>query len=1113
MSFRARFLFFLSVCLLSGCSSKKESRMFHQLSSDQTGITFANIIQTDDSINAQTDYFLYNGAGVSVGDINNNGLPDIFFSGNMVSSRLYLNKGDMKFEDITEDAGLLTNRRATGVSMVDINNDGYLDIYVSVSGSPWSTPDERENLLFINNGDETFTEAASDYQINDSGFTTHAVFFDYDRDGYLDLFLLSNSPEEFGRGETGSHPVGIGGGNSASFDQLYRNNGDGTFTNVSEEAGILKKLGYGLGVVATDMNGDGWPDIYVSNDITPNDVLYINNGDGTFTDKAAEYLRHTSFAGMGIDIADFTNNGWPDILQTDMMPEQLSHRKRISGSTTHSGFTNLRRRGFFPHYNVNSLQMNHGVTEEGDIVFSEIGRMAGVAYTDWSWTALFGDYDNDGRKDIFITNGYPKAVNDFDYLSDMHNARQIRNKEQRVKKEYEILNNLHGYEIPNYIFKNNGDLTFTNKSKEWGANQSGFSYGAAQADLNNNGRLDLVVNNINAEAFIYENVAPKDETYNYLQVKLNGEKSNIRGLGSKLILTANGQKQFIYHTPYRGYMSTMDDRVHFGLGEANAADSLEVIWPDGGYQLITELEANQMITLNREDAAERDNLFANSNSEDKIFQAISSENSIKYRHRDSGQVDYSVQPLIPYMISKQGPPIAVGDITGNGLDDVFIGGAAGYAGKLFLQHKDGTFVESDEPAPWEDDSEFEDWGALFFDANGNGLLDLYVASGGYNLSSSSPLLQDRLYMNHGNNRFIREPDALPEMLTSTSAIVKGDFTGDGNPDLFIGGRLTPRNYPAPTRSYILKNDNGYFTDITADVAPELSEPAGMITDAVWIDFNGNGHKDLVTAGEWMPIHFFENNGEKLKNVTDQLNLPPMKGWWYSLSAGDFNNNGHVDLVAGNLGLNYTYTTSKESPFGVYGIESGGLQSSDIILTQNINGTEYPFDGLAKIGRENYEVALRFTSFDSYSTASLSQVFGTATLDAALKYEVDTFESIIIENNGDGSFATSPLPKPAQISPIKSILVHDVKNDGNLDLIIAGNIYHTEPNNPRADAGKGLWLKGNGKGKFTSVPPLKSGFLAPFDVRDLALINTPAGRAILIANNNDSLQVFRITDIQ
>lgn len=1084
--------------------------MFQLLSPDHTGISFANTITTSDSVNSQTDFFIYNGAGVAAGDINNDGLTDIFFAGNMVSSRLYLNRGNMQFEDITEAAGVSTNQWATGVSMVDINNSGYLDIYVSVSGPPWSAPEERANLLFINNGDNTFTEAASQYLIDDTGFTTHAVFFDYNRNGYLDLFLLTNSPEEFGRGETGSRPGRIRGEDSASYDQLYRNNGDGTFTNVSEQAGILKKLGYGLGVVATDLNGNGWPDIYVSNDITPNDVLYINNGDGTFTDRAADFLRHTSFAGMGIDIADFTNNGWPDILQTDMMPQALENRKRVSGSTTYGGFEEMRRNGFFPHYNTNTLQMNHGVTDEGDIVFSEIGRMAGVAYTGWSWTALFGDYDNDGLKDILITNGYPKAVNDFDYLSDMHRARQIRDPEDREKRQREILDQLHGYELPNQLFRNNGDLTFTGKSSEWGMHHPGFSYGAVQADLNNNGRLDLVVNNIDAGAFVYENTSPENEANHYLQIKLRGESPNNRGIGSKLILTTGEQKQYIYHTPYRGYMSTMDDRSHFGLGEATLADSLEIIWPDGRYQLLTGLEANQVITLNQEEAIEKNDQARPTNRSNRVFSPVSSELGLTYTHRENSRVDYGVQPLLPYMISRQGPPLAVGDVTGNNLEDLYIGGAAGQPGRLYLQQEDGTFQNPARESPWEDDREYEDWGALFFDANGNGLLDLYIASGGYHLSSSSELLQDRLYINQGNGQFIKDPSALPDIRTSTSAIAAEDVTGDGNPDLFVGGRLTPRNYPNPAPSYILRNDGGSFTNITDEIAPELSDPGGMITDAVWIDFNGNGRPDLVTAGEWMPIQFFANDGNRLKNVTDQTELPSMRGWWYSLAAGDFNQNGHIDLAVGNLGLNHTYTTSEENPFGVYAVEAGGMQSSDIILVRQIEGTEYPVDGLARIGNANYEVALRFPSFEAYSTAPVNQLYRASVLEKSLYYQVDTFESMILANNGDGTFTPRKLPNQAQLSPAMAMIVHDVEHNGNPDLILAGNIYQTEPNTPRADAGNGLWLKGDGAGNFQPVPAMESGLLAPGDVRNLSLIRTPDGTAVLVANNSDSLQVFKIS---
>lgn len=1105
--------FILPAFILSmlSCSKPTEPPLFQKLDSRTTGITFENTITTTDTVNAQTDPFIYNGAGVAIGDINNNGLPDIFFSGNMVSSRLYLNLGDMRFEDITEQAGVATSTWATGASMVDINNNGYLDIYVSVSGPEWSKPEERANLLFLNNGDGTFREAAAEFNIDDTGFTTHAVFFDYNGSGYLDLFLLGNSPGEFRRGESGMVTFGERRNDPNGFDQLYRNNGDGTFTNVSEEAGILKTLGYGLGVVVTDLNGNGWPDIYVSNDITPNDVLYINNGDGTFTDRAADFLRHSSFAGMGIDIADFTNNGWPDILQSDMMPEAISDRKRMSGSTTYSGYMDLRRLGYFPHYNQNTLQMNHGVDSEENIIFSEIARMAGVAYTDWNWTVLFADFDNDGYKDVFATNGYPKAVNDFDYLSDMHNARRLGSPELIRQREREILQNIHSYHVPNYIFRNNGDLTFTNKTEAWGMNQPAYSYGAAYADLNNNGRLDLVVSNINAPVFIYENVAPENDDTAFLQFKLNGDYPNYRGLGSKIFLWADGQMQYIYHTPYRGFMSTMDDRVHFGLGHSEVADSLRINWPDGSTQLLINIPVNQTITLNQSEAVETDTPFSPETRQNVYFHPVDPASiGLDFVHRDDHQsVDYSIQSMLHYMISRQGPPIAAGDITGNGLDDLYIGASAGFPGKLYFQQDDGTFIEAPGQQPFESDRNHEDWGAVFFDANGNGLLDLYVASGSYHTSPVSSLLQDRLYINHGNGRFLRDDSALPQMLTSTSAIAVGDFTGNGLSDLFVGGRLTPRDYPKPARSYILRNQGGRFTDITSEVAPEFMEPGGMITAAVWIDFTGNGNKDLVTAGEWMPVQFYENTGSTLRDITDILSLPSGNGWWYSIAAGDVTGNGYPDIVAGNLGLNHSYTTSPESRFGMVAADFTGNRDTEIILTQQIEGNTYPFHGLAYYGREMEMIAANFPSFESFSTADMRRIFGVSKLNEALNLHSDTFASMMFENHGDGTFSVRPLPNEAQVSPVKSIIIHDVDGNGISEIIIAGNIYHTEPNIARADAGNGLLLKSNGDGTLTPIPVLKSGLIIPGDLRTLTLINTPDGFALVAGNNNGNVQYFRI----
>jgi hypothetical protein len=1110
---RLALLLLLALSGVLSCGRESGPR-FKRLTPGQTGVTFSNTITTNDSVNVQTDVYIYNGAGVAVGDIDNDGLPDLFFTGNMVSSRLYLNKGDMRFEDITESAGVTTTSWATGAAMVDINDDGLLDVYVGVSGLRRSTGRERANLLFINNGDRTFTEAAARYGIADTGFATHAAFFDYDGDRDLDLFQLNNSPHDFARGVADAHPLGVKSDSPEGWNKLYRNNGDGTFADVSSGAGILRQVGYGLGVAVADVNRDGWPDLYISNDVAPNDVLYINNRNGTFTDRAGAWLKHASFAGMGVDIADFNNDGWPDILQVDMLPAALEQRKRMSGYLTYGGRIELRRKGFRDDYDANALQLSNGVTQNGDVIFSDIASLAGVAATDWSWSALFADFDNDGSKDIFITNGYPKAPNDLDYQMAVFGARRAGDQGAALRH----LRDLRSYRLSNYLFRNNGDLTVSDQTKQWGMDEPGYSYGAAYADLNSDGRLDLVVNNMDARASIYENVQPEGDTTHYLQIKLEGESPNRRAIGATLILTAGGGKQYLYHSPYRGYMSTVDEREHFGLGHARRVDSLEVIWPDGRSQVLTDLDVDRVLSVKQSEATHKvpgtgcrvsacSTRYPVPDTRHRLFQPVNPRRALKYQPPEATSVDYEVQPLLPYELSRQGPPVAKGDVNGDGLDDVFIGGAAGVPGRLFMQRRDGTFGESVHGQPWLADKDYDDWGALFFDANGDGRLDLYVASCGYRLAPVSRLLQDRLYVNQGGGRFVRDSQALPPMPTCTASVAAGDFTGDGRADLFVGGRLTPRNYPYPTRSYLLRNDGGHFTDVTADVAPELSQPVGMITAAVWLDFDGDGRLDLVTAGEWMPLQFYHNDGRKLANVS--VALPPTRGWWMSLAAGDVNHDGHPDLVAGNLGLNFAYTTAPQSRFGIYAGDFTGNHTSDIVLTQENGGTEYPFFGRAKLGPTIYPVALRFPSYASFATASVGELFGVAQLRRAVHYQADTFASVYLQNNGDGTFTSVSLPNLAQISPIRGIIPHDVDSDGNLDLIVAGNLYDTEPNTAPADAGNGLWLKGDGRGHFAPVAPRESGLLAPRNVTGLALIKTPAGNAVLVANSGDSLQAFLI----
>ncbi len=1097
---------------LGGCSTASEPPVFRLLDAGKTGVDFANTITTSDSLNAQSDPYVYNGAGVAVGDIDNDGRPDLFFAGNMVSSRLYLNKGEMRFEDITTAAGVRTSRWATGVTMADINSDGWLDVYVAVSGPPWAKGADRTNQLFINNHDRTFTESAAKYGVADSSFTTHSALLDYDRDGCLDLFLLNNAPTDFARGDGGMGSANRKGQSPGSLNVLYRNDCHGHFTDVSLQAGIVPVPGYGLGVAVADINGDSWPDIYVSNDIGPNDVLYVNNRDGTFTDKAAQSLKHTSLAGMGVDIADFNNDGWPDIVQVDMWPSDLTRRKRMSGFATYDGQLAARSRGIREDVSANVLQLSNGVTPSGDVVFSDVAQMAGVAATDWSWSALFADFDNDGLKDIFIGNGYPKAVNDLDYQTAANGAVRAGDTQRALK----LLSDLYAYELPNYVFRNNGDLTFSDQSKAWGIDKPGFAYGAAYADLDGDGKLDLVVNNIDGPASIYHNVRPTDETHHFLAIRLQGDSLNTHGIGASIALSAGGVQQHLYNAPSRGFMSSMDGPLHFGLGGANRVDTVAVVWPDGRRQLLTNLAADRVVDVKWADASPPTAGSVTPTTSSKVaateqyFTQADASQGLAFTPRPPSLVDFHVQPLLHYMPSRQGPPTAVGDVNGDGLDDVFVGGGSRAPGTLLVQQKDGRFVASTQNQPWTADSLFDDWGALFFDANGDGRPDLYVASGGYQLAPNSPLLQDRLYLNTGTGAFVNAPaNALPAMPTSTAAVRAGDFNGDGKLDLFVGGRLSPREYPSPARSYVLRNDGDHFTDVTGEVAPELAKPIGMITDATWVDFDGDGKLDLVTVGEWMPIDFYRNEGTRLRNVTSSMKLPPQRGWWYSLAVADVDKDGRPDLVAGNVGLNVAYQATPESKFGIYASPFTGGQNTDIVLTQQVGPKEVPIASLATLGHEMYTLGVKFPTYGSFASASMDQLFGQSELQRAVHYQADTFASVLLHNDGNGAFSATPLPSLAQASPIRGIAPVDVDGDGHLDLVVAGNLYDIEPNTPRADAGNGVWLRGDGRAHFTAVSPRESGFLAPHNAAGLALLTTTAGKSLLVANTGDALQLFSL----
>jgi enediyne biosynthesis protein E4 len=863
-----------------------------------------------------------------------------------------------------------------------------------------------------------------------------------------------------------------------------------------------------LGAVVADLNRNGWPDIYISNDISPNDVLYINNKDGTFTNKAADYLKHTSYAGMGIDIADFNNNGWPDIYQTDMVPEDYHERKTMSYGVDYDNFMARLNRGFFPSYSQNSLQLNNGINGEGHLSFSEIARMAGVAYTEWSWAALFGDFNNSGFRDIMVTNGYPKAVNDFDYLVEVFHLGQTGTEGEGWNRRYRLFEDLHDIRLPNYLFKNNGGLIFENVSNDWGFTESHYSYGAAYADLNNNGSLDLVINNLNSTASIYQNNSAELYNHHYLKVELNGPAGNRQGIGAEVIISVNGMKQHGYHTPYRGYQSSVAPGLHFGLGEYDSIDQLEVYWPDGRYQVLNNIDANQKITLDYEESSENSGNPQGEMLEGHRFIDITSEINLDHVHRQNRYNDFNIQPLLHRQLSMMGPKIAVGDVNSNGLDDIYIGGSADYPGTLYLQQEDGLFEEFNSNQPWLNDQNHDDMGAVFFDANGNGHLDLYVTSGGYMFSPAEDALLDRLYINRGDGRFVRDNNALPRMYTSSSVVVPGDFNGNGQLDLFVGGRMSPLNYPKPARSYILENNNGRFRDVTAQVAPDLVEP-GMITDALWVDFDGDGQLDLVTTGKWLPVQFYRNEGGSFRDVTHEVDDNPQRGWWYSLAAGDFTNNGSIDIIAGNLGLNDSFTTGEEKKFGVFANDFNDDMTTDLVYSVEENGTHYPFFGRAKFDRAMRTVEQQYPTFSSFAEASVDDIFDSDKLAEALHYQVDTFQSKLFTNNGDGTFSSADLPEWSQISPIKGIVVHDVDSNGIQDIIIAGNIYEIHPDVARSDAGNGLWLKGDGTGGFDPVHPSVSGLFAPGNVKDIKLVRTSTGYNLIVSNNNDQVRIFRL----
>ena len=1094
----------LGICFSCKPEKAGEGPVFKKLPSKKTNITFQNTLTETDTFNYFLYSYMYMGGGVSVGDFNNDGLTDIYFTGNMVSNRLYLNMGNLTFKDVTEISGTGGDRRwMLGSTLCDINEDGWLDIYVSVSGLKGNC----KNLLLVNQGNNpegipVFKEEAAKYGLDDKGKSTQTTFFDYDNDGDLDLYVANYPITQFKASPYFYRQMM----NNVKMDEsghLYRNNGDGTFTNVTVEAGLLT-FGLSLSATVSDLNQDGYEDLYISNDFTSPDFFFFNNGNGTFTDRTKEVIGQTSFYGMGADIADYNNDGLPDIMQIDMAPEDNQRAKENMTDMTQEDFDEMLNQGLHHQYRYSTLQLNRGIRENGLPYFSNAAWIAGVTSTDWSWAALFADFDLDGWKDLYVTNGSRRDINNIDYFNNMDKSSYF-NKGLDKAELLEQVRNMPFKPLTNYIFRNNGDFTFSKYNTEWGVTETSYSNGVAYADLDNDGDLELIVNNIDAEALVYKNYATEKKHGNYLKIEFEGSPQNRMGIGSVITLWNDGKMQMGQLTLSRGYQSSVEPILYFGLARYETVDSLRVKWPDGKVQHLRHVNANQKLTLHYAEAKMPASVQP---VKEKLFKEITDRIQPGFMHKENSFNDYSIQPLLPYKLSMTGPGISVGDVNSDKLEDFFIGNAAHSSGQMFVQSSDGSFKIL--PGPWETDNRFEETGSLLFDADNDGDLDLYVVSGGYEFPKGSKEYQDQLYINDGKGNYMKDEKALPETTSSGSCVKAFDYDKDGDLDLFVGGRQVPHQYPFPAQSYLLENKskNGTvkFEDVTDKVAPELSM-AGMITDAFCADIDKDAWPDLIVVGEWMPVCYYHNDQGKFSKTEIQ----GTKGWWFSIEGADFDKDGDMDLVAGNLGLNFRYKASADKTFDVYAADFDHDGKSDIALCYYQGNDQYPVRSRSCFLAQNPGLALRFPTYKSFAQATISDVYTRKVLKESLHLQAETFASCYLENTGNGKFKMHKLPNEAQLSSINDIIIEDFDQDGHLDILAAGNLFAVEVVTPRNDGGVGVFLKGNGKGNFNVIPTVTSGFFIPKDVKALSIIqlnNDNKVQAVLVGNNNDKLQLIQ-----
>ncbi|MEL7532265.1 MAG: VCBS repeat-containing protein, partial [Bacteroidota bacterium] len=1089
----------LNACTSPGAKEELKKPLFSLLDSQQTGISFINRLPNQDDFNIYTYRNFYNGAGVAIGDVNQDGLQDIFLTANLESNRLFINKGNLQFEDITERAGIAGERAwSTGVSMADVNADGWIDIYVCNSGD--IAGDNKQNELYINQKDGTFLEEAEKYGLADPGYSTHAAFFDYDRDGDLDVYLLNNSYKAIGSFNTQYNMRDIR--DEVGGDKLLRNEG-GIFVDYSKEAGIYGSvIGFGLGVTVGDLNADGWQDIYVSNDFFERDYIYINQQDGTFSEELTDRMHSISGASMGADMADINNDASPEIFVTEMLPQPDARIKTVTTFENWDRYQINLRNGYYHQFTRNMLQLNNR-----DNTFSEIGRMAGVEATDWSWGALISDLDNDGWKDLFIANGIYKDLTDQDFLVYISNSETQKEIVSKSGVNYDaLIDAIPSNPVPNYAYRNLGKLHFEDKTQDWGLDQASFSNGAAYADLDNDGDLDLVVNNVNMPLFLYRNDSRQQyPEQHYLKLELVGEGNNTQALGAQIRLYTPEQSMYLEHMPIRGFQSSMDPRPHFGLGAETQPDSLVVIWPNGNKTLVQKPAIDQTLVLKSSESIPSGNASpAPTVGAIKSFKELTLP-GLSFSHKEDEFIDFNRDRLIFHMLSNEGPKLCKGDFNGDDLMDLYVAGAKGQAGAMYFQQTNGSFYATNEIL-FAKSKDAEDSDCACFDADGDGDLDLYVASGSNESSTTSENLLDRLYLNQGNGRFERSAQRLPSSRKeSTGCIRPYDYDGDGDIDLFAGIRLRPFLYGVPMNGYLLENDGtGQFQVRNADLAPGLQD-LGMITDAQWFDWDQDQDVDLIVVGEYMPITVFRQENGKFSRV-EGAGLDSTEGFWNVIKGADLDGDGDMDFVAGNHGLNSRFRASKEKPVCMYinDFDQNGMVEQ-IVCT--FNGEEsYPLVLRHDLVTQMPELKKKYLEYSAYKEQTVQDMFTPAQLEKAIKLNAYTLASSIIWNEGNGQFRVEALPLEAQLSPIFALSISDLDQDGQLDILAGGNQYRAKPEVGIYDASFGVWLKGENN-TFEAIAGHESGWQVRGEMRDIVPLVVNDQLLYVVAMNNDKTHVF------